>query len=82
MSSTLQLEFQSRQECNRFKKTLIKDKLLATFFDGKADRCIWLKFENDFVKQQAAQTFLRIVKNISIEKRESGVEYLLIKNKS
>lgn len=79
MKPTLQIEFESRHDCSKFKKLLLKDKVLKEFFDGKGERCIFLKFDTIEIKNKVAQTLLNLVKNISIQTRENKVDYLYVK---
>lgn len=75
-NTTLQIEFKRRQQCNKF--AIFITKRLKGFFDGKAERCVWMKFESFETREKIKTTILKAVPKCEIKYRDSGVDYLFV----
>jgi hypothetical protein len=72
---TLQIEFKYRQACTRFVKHI--KKVMPQYFDYKAERCVWLKFDKQSTRDRVKEIILAETK-YELRKRESGIEYLYV----
>jgi hypothetical protein len=72
---TLQIEFKYRQACAIFVKHI--KKVMPQYFDYKAERCVWFKFEKKSTRDRVKEIILAETK-CELRKRESGIEYLYV----
>lgn len=73
---TLQVEFKNRQRCNKFAKFIKKG--MNRFYDCKAERCVWMKFDSLETRNNVKEVLLKQVKECEVKYRESGVDYLFV----
>lgn len=73
---SLQIEFKHRQQCNKFAVFIRKG--MPRFFECKAERCVWMKFDSMESRDKVKAILLKQVKCCDVRYRESGVEYLYV----
>ena len=50
---------------------------MPQYFDYKAERCVWLKFDKQSTRDRVKEIILAETK-YELRKRESGIEYLYV----
>lgn len=76
--NTLQVEFTNRQQCTKFVKIIKKCNTLSRFFDFKAERCVWLKFDNPDSRERVKSVLMLQIKEAKLSYRASGIDYLIV----
>jgi hypothetical protein len=77
--NTLQIEFVSRQQMNRFARFLNKKDNLGKYINGKGEKTLFLSFDSEFVRERVKEVFIKLVKNIEVIKYDSGLDKLRLK---
>lgn len=73
---TLQIEFKYRQRCTKFVKHI--KKLCPQYFDGKGERCVWMKFDRVETREVVKMKVVSEIKSCEIRKRENGDDYIFV----
>jgi len=73
---SLQIEFKNRQRCNKFAKFIRKGML--RYYDSKAERCVWMRFDSVESRNNVKEVLLKQVKECEVRYRDSGVDYLFV----
>lgn len=73
---SLQIEFKNRQRCNKFAKFISKG--MPRYYDSKAERCVWMRFDSVESRNNVKEVLLKQVKECEVRYRDSGVDYLFV----
>jgi hypothetical protein len=76
--STLQIEFKTRQQMNRFVRFLKKQKNLEQYIDGKGENTVFLCFDSETMRQRVKQVILKGITNIEVITYNSGIDKLKV----
>jgi hypothetical protein len=76
--STLQIEFKTRQQMNRFVRFLKKQKNLEQYIDGKGENTVFLCFDSEIMRQRVKQVILKGITNIEVITYNSGIDKLKV----
>jgi len=76
--STLQIEFKTRQQMNRFVRFLKKQKNLEQYIDGKGENTVFLCFDSETMRQRVKQVILKGITNIEVITYSSGIDKLKV----
>jgi hypothetical protein len=75
---TLQVEFKTRQQLNRFYRNLLKGDGLLKYITGKGERTLFLEFDTPNIREEVKRVFLQSVPNIHREVLPNGLDVLKI----
>jgi hypothetical protein len=51
---------------------------MPRYYDSKAERCVWMRFDSVESRNNVKEVLLKQVKECEVRYRDSGVDYLFV----